>query len=282
MTIMDESAEYWSGTENAFYCLIDRARTLAFGQGITNTVEPGDVVVDMGAGTGILSLFALRAGAKRVYAVESDIGMARTLAETFKANGFFEKTVILNRDVCTVELPEEVDVVIGEMVASGLIDEKHILANNNILKFAKPKCKVVLKEIELYIDIVYNNDLYYGFSMPIVRYEINLNSGDTLKSSPLSEQRILRKVDFSKYIDNTDVNETIEVRCSKAGVANGIRLSAKTNFFDGSYYGHSFSYSFPVILPITPIEVKEGTVYSVKIAYRLCEGFEHVRYEVLE
>ena len=42
---------------------------------------------DVGAGSGILSLFCMRAGARRVYAVEACPGMARPLQEVITTNG---------------------------------------------------------------------------------------------------------------------------------------------------------------------------------------------------
>lgn len=48
----------------------DRVRTDAFQQALQAQVKKGDVVVDVGAGTGVLSLFSAQAGASQVYAIE--------------------------------------------------------------------------------------------------------------------------------------------------------------------------------------------------------------------
>ena len=56
-----------------FPMLNDRRRNLAYSTALAHHLggEGGGVVVDVGAGTGILSLLAVRAGADRVYACEA-------------------------------------------------------------------------------------------------------------------------------------------------------------------------------------------------------------------
>jgi hypothetical protein len=51
----------------------DRRRTDAFAEAIAEVVKPGDVVIDVGTGTGILAMLAARAGAARTHAVDKSL-----------------------------------------------------------------------------------------------------------------------------------------------------------------------------------------------------------------
>ena len=93
--------------------LQDRARTLAFQRAIESVVRRGQRVLDVGAGTGILSFFAARAGAGHVDAVDHSavIEEARALAQ---ANGLAECVVCTRGLAEEVELEAPVDVLVSE------------------------------------------------------------------------------------------------------------------------------------------------------------------------
>lgn len=158
-------------TEGVFNCLIDKTRTQAFANAIKNTVRPGDVVVDMGTGSGILAMLAVKSGADLVYAVENDPNNIKTLESTFLANDCDGRIKIISGDVTSIDLPENVDVIIGEMISTALIEELQIPAMNNMLRFTKKDVRVLLEKYDTYAELVFNNDVFNDLTFNIFRYE---------------------------------------------------------------------------------------------------------------
>jgi SAM-dependent methyltransferase len=102
--------------------LRDAIRNEAYRQALVQVVKPGHVVLDMGAGTGILSIFAAQAGARKVYAVErTDItAVAKRIVAT---NGLEDRIDVVKADLEDVDLPEKVDVIISEWMGGLGVDE---------------------------------------------------------------------------------------------------------------------------------------------------------------
>ncbi|KAL6970292.1 putative histone-arginine methyltransferase 1.3, partial [Sarracenia purpurea var. burkii] len=74
----------------------------------------GRVVVDVGAGSGILSLFAAQAGAKHVYAVEAS-EMAEYARKLIAGNPLVgQRITVIKGKIEEVELPEKADILISE------------------------------------------------------------------------------------------------------------------------------------------------------------------------
>lgn len=95
--------------------LEDTHRLDAFHRAIDATVRPGDVVVDLGCGTGILGLMACRAGASRVYAID-DGGMIAVARQAAIANGFGDRIVHIQGNSMRVTLPEQAHVIVSDQI----------------------------------------------------------------------------------------------------------------------------------------------------------------------
>jgi SAM-dependent methyltransferase len=102
--------------------LHDELRTSAFREAISRTVRPGDVVIDLGCGSGILSFFACQAGAARVYAIDST-RMADVAAFLARHLGFADRITVINQESREVTLPERATVLISETLGVTGFDE---------------------------------------------------------------------------------------------------------------------------------------------------------------
>src|SRR5262249_15120177 len=101
----------------------DEVRTRAFRDSIHATVKSGDTVLDVGAGCGILSLFAAQAGAARVYAVERALGATALARRVVAVNGLSNIVTIIEADASRALLPEKVDVIVSEWLGVYGVDE---------------------------------------------------------------------------------------------------------------------------------------------------------------
>jgi protein arginine N-methyltransferase 1 len=107
---MDES---WI-LEHLVY-LGDERRNAVLERAIQLAVRPGDQVLDLGSGTGVLGVLACRAGAAHVFAVEvrREIAVAR---EVYRQNGFGDRVTFIRGWSHDITLPERVDAVVCDQI----------------------------------------------------------------------------------------------------------------------------------------------------------------------
>jgi SAM-dependent methyltransferase len=105
--IVDEHRQY----------LHDPVRLSAFDRAIRAHVRGGSVVLDLASGTGILGLMACRAGAARVYSIESG-GMVQVARGIAAENGYADRVHFIKGHSMHVALPERVDVVVADQVGN--------------------------------------------------------------------------------------------------------------------------------------------------------------------
>lgn len=267
---------YWGGTDMVFQCLIDEKRAKTFKRAIKNCVKKGDVVVDLGSGTGILALFAAQSGASKVYAVENDPVFFSSLEKTIRLNGFENKIMLLKGDARTIKIPEKVDVVTCEMIATGLIDEMQIPAINNIQKYCKKTTKILPLYMENFVEVVESKSNFYGKNFYCIQYEYPWQTGS--KSKSMSKKHMYLSVNFSKESKKNTVDKIIKIKITKDGKINGIKITNLSYFPDKTTLGSTAAYCMPLILPIEEKRVNKNQIVSINLEYELCGGMENCKY----
>lgn len=137
--------------------LKDRVRTEAYRDAILMNPHmfKGKVVLDVGCGTGILSLFAAKAGAKRVIGIDCS-SVAIQARQIVADNGYGEVITILQGKVEELSLPpdvDKVDVIISEWMGYFLLYESML---NTVLfardKWGTPGCKLLPDKANMHVN----------------------------------------------------------------------------------------------------------------------------------
>jgi hypothetical protein len=171
----------------------DRPRVDALERAIAAAVRPGDVVIDLASGTGILGLLACRAGASRVYCIESGgiIALARDLA---RANGFADRMQFVLAHSSYARLPEPADVLISDQIGQFGFEAGLVQTVADVrTRLLKPGGRIIPERVTMYLAPVETPALRdvltfwssgpVGFSFGPAR-EVAVNSGHRLRIEP--------------------------------------------------------------------------------------------------
>lgn len=139
----------------------DYVRTSTYQKAITtNLIDFKDkIVLDVGAGSGILSFFAVQAGAEKVYAIEAS-NMANYAQQLVQANQVDDRIVVVPGKIEEIELPQMVDVIISEPMGYMLYNERMLETYLHARKWLKPGGRMFPTEGDLHIAPFTDEALY--------------------------------------------------------------------------------------------------------------------------
>ncbi len=112
----------YSNIHNHRSMFFDELRNSYYLDAIKNVVNKDSVVLDLGAGLGVLGLMALSAGAKKVYLVEP-ASIINTTKMLIKENGLSDRVECIEGTIEEVELPEKVDIILSVFTGNFLLSE---------------------------------------------------------------------------------------------------------------------------------------------------------------
>lgn len=129
--------------------LDDEPRTRGYLRALEASMNEGDVVLDIGTGTGVLATSAARAGASRVYAVESS-AIGDAAERVFDANGVSDRVTLVRGRSTQVSLPERADVLVTEIIGNDPLDELLLeVVSDAKARLLKPGARIVPSAIEI-------------------------------------------------------------------------------------------------------------------------------------
>ena len=211
----------------------DQERVRAYAAALEKAVRPGSVVLDIGAGTGILSLLACKFGARHVYAVEPSeaISLAADLA---RANGLESRIQCIRGLSTEIDLPEKADVIVSDLRGVLPLFERHIPSILDArLRFLAPSGTLIPQKDVIWTAIVETPEAYEGLVRPWVSGRFNLNMAPAsefftnrwqkLRAGPeqlLTEACRWATIDYNTLI-SPDVIADMEFKARRNGVAHG-------------------------------------------------------------
>ncbi|XP_023666616.1 protein arginine N-methyltransferase 8-B isoform X4 [Paramormyrops kingsleyae] len=162
--------------------LKDEVRTLTYRNSMYHNkhVFKDKIVLDVGSGTGILSMFAAKAGARHVYGIECS-SISEYSEKIIKSNHLDNVITIFKGKVEEVELPvEKVDIIISEWMGYCLFYESML---NTVIfardKWLKPGGLIFPDRASLYVVAIEDRQYkdfkihwwenVYGFDMSCIR-----------------------------------------------------------------------------------------------------------------
>src|SRR5579872_6791366 len=223
----------------------DRVRMAAYEEALRRSVRPGCVVLDLGAGTGMLSLLACRFGARHVHAVEPAeiIHVAREVAA---ANGLTERIHFHQEFSTNVVLAEPADVMVADLRGVLPLFERNlpVLADARRRLLAAGGVLIPRRDT-LWATVVEAPDVYRhhvsvwteaacGFNLDAAR-RLAVNTTDKQHftvAQCLTPPACWATLEYATR-DDPNICATIEGTLVRAGTAHGLCLWFDTELIDG-------------------------------------------------
>ena len=259
-----------------------KGRTSSYARALEALVTPRSVVLDIGAGTGILSFLACRAGASKVYAVESGdiIQLAREMAAD---SGFSSRIEFIQELTTEIDLPEKVDGIVSDIHGVLPLFGKNVVSLLDARdRFLKPGGWILPARETMWAALASCPSLHhalikawtteYGFDFGKAR----LKAVNSLRSARLNPEDLLvapqrwAALDY-KDLQSPSVRGNLSWIVERNATAHGVAMwyEAETPFASG--YGNSPAVSEPYVyrhafLPLPEaVEVTAGDQVTVNI-----------------
>ena len=257
---------------------VDRMR--GFKTAIEASVSPGMTVLELGSGTGVLSSFAARCGAK-VHSIERNPELVACSRKLIQDNRLGDSVTIVHGDAAQYVPDKPVDVVICEMLHVALLREKQLqviaaFKENYLKAFGPPLPRFIPEASLLTVQMVQHCYNFEGYIAPIPVFQPPAveSAGTVELSSPFRYGEII-------YSDPFPIQFAVDrkIRTERNGTFNAIRLLTQNILSIDEHMGTFVSWANQfLVLPIDqPMQLTSNEMVPIKFAYRSGDEIETFR-----
>jgi type I protein arginine methyltransferase len=259
-----------------FQMLSDTARMTAFSAAIEQVVTPQHKVVDLGSGTGVMSFFAAKQGA-RVWAVDYNPALVSASRKFLRENGVSNQVRVFEADATYWLPPEPADVVICEMLHSALLREKQIqviasFRDAHHLKFGTIP-KFLPTATLLGVQPVWQSYDFNGYNTPVPLFQSAYISSDDCY--PCSDPSVYKIVDY----DNVQVDtfqSNVSFSFNQDTNVNALRFITKNLLTADLSTSQTIDWhSQHIILPLRQLlQLQAGQTLEISFSYQPGDSIE--------
>lgn len=250
--------------------LQDQVRVNMFKSAIEANVRPGMHVVELGGGTGILSSFAARCGA-RVTCVERNPELVHCTKRLLKLNGLDGQVEVIASDARQYIPSQPVDAVICEMLHVGLLREKQLRVidafKHNYLSAIGGQLPSFFPEASvLAFQAVEHPFEFAGYQAPVPLFQAP--NAESLQTKQLSQLEKYGTVIYDQHFSHRfQCNVTIEI--SETGSLNALRFITQNLIAIDQEGGLPFEWPNQfLVLPLDkPFDVQQGDRIRIRFRY---------------
>jgi hypothetical protein len=234
-----------------FSIIHDEVRNETYAQALNHFVKPGMTVFEIGTGTGILAMLAVRAGASHVYTCERRNEVAAAAQAIIERNGMSDQITVIAKDAYDiqlgVDLPERADLFVAEIVDIGLLGE-YVLPLTELARerFLKPAAILLPRHISAIGCLVsgrghhekYRMSSAMGFDLtPFNRFtpaviNTGMGGGDL---ETLSEPETILRFDLTEDALK-EASQPLQLKVNRSGSAEAVLRWLHLDFGEGIVY----------------------------------------------
>lgn len=255
-------------TSYHFDLLKDKERLSVFYEGIKEYLTYNNsknlVKFDIGCGCGVLSFFH-STFFKTTIAIEKDKKAYNCAKQNLKD---FKNIKLINEDVLKYNFNIKADLIVCEMLDTGLIDEGQVTALKHVKKFLKEDGIIIPFGVINIAELVYMEREYLHYD------DGNLNNDYSIVSNSV----IYSQVDFS----DDDINPVFQcdiqfkIKNNNINKVNGIKLTTITKITNNIICGPTPMLNPPILFPLNKTNIKTNNLIKVRLKYIMGKGIETI------